>query len=227
MNEILKLEDIRKTYRRYSDELEILKGVNLTIYSGESVAIIGKSGSGKSTLLNLAALLDSKSSGKVYYGDKDTDTLSRKEIEEMRRTYLGFVFQNSMLLEDFSALENVEMPLLINGTPKKEARNKALELLEKVGLGERKDHRPSELSGGERERIAIARALATGAKLIFADEPTGSLDEQSRRETEELILSVPKTGDRGLLLVTHDMELARKADRVYELKGGVLEELHS
>ena len=227
MNEILELEELRKTYRRYSDELEILKGVNLTIHSGESVAIIGKSGSGKSTLLNLAALLDSKTSGKVYYGDRDTDTLSRKDIEEMRRTYLGFVFQNSMLLEDFSALENVEMPLLINGVSKKEAKSKAFELLQKVGLGERKDHRPSELSGGERERIAIARALSTGAKLIFADEPTGSLDEQSRRETEELILSVPKTGDRALLLVTHDMELARKADRVYELKGGVLEELHS
>ena len=227
MNEILKLEDIRKTYRRFSDELEILKGVNLTVNSGESVAIIGKSGSGKSTLLNLSALLDSKTSGKIFYGDRDTDDLSKKEIEEMRRTYLGFVFQNSMLLEDFSALENVEMPLLINGVSKKDAKAKALELLEKVGLKERKDHRPAELSGGERERIAIARALATGAKLIFADEPTGSLDEQSRRETEELILSVPKDGDRALLLVTHDMELARKADRVFELKGGVLEELDS
>ena len=227
MNELLVLKDLSKTYRRYSDELEILKGVNLVVHENESVAIIGKSGSGKSTLLNLAALLDGKTSGKIYYGKKDTDTLSRKEIEEMRRTYLGFVFQNSMLLEDFSALENVEMPLLINGVSRKDAQSKALELLEKVGLRERRDHRPAELSGGERERIAIARALSTGAKLIFADEPTGSLDEKSRRETESLILSVPKEEGRGLLLVTHDMELARKADRVFELKGGVLEELHS
>ena len=227
MNELLVLKDLSKTYRRYSDELEILTGVNLVVHENESVAIIGKSGSGKSTLLNLAALLDGKTSGKIYYGEKDTDTLSKKEIEEMRRTYLGFVFQNSMLLEDFSALENVEMPLLINGVSRKDAKSKALELLEKVGLRERKDHRPAELSGGERERIAIARALSSGAKLIFADEPTGSLDEKSRRETESLILSVSKEEGRGLLLVTHDMELARKADRVFELKGVVLEELHS
>lgn len=225
MNEILRLEKLRKTYARAFDDLEILKGADLTIHEGETVAIIGKSGSGKSTLLNLAALLDSKSGGRIFYDGIDTDTLSASEVEERRRTFMGFVFQNSMLLEDFSAIENVEFPLLIQGRSRKEAEKIAENLISSIGLENRRDHLPSELSGGERQRIAIARALSSGARLIFADEPTGSLDEQSRRETEELILSIPQDGRRAVLLVTHDLELARKADRLLELKGGCLEEL--
>lgn len=222
--EILRLEGIIKSYEHSSGRVDILKGVDLVLKKGEGVAIIGKSGSGKSTLLSVAALLDSKNGGSIYYEGRSADSLRKGEIERLRRCSMGFVFQSSLLLEDFSALENIMMPLLISSVKEKEARRRAEEMLSLIGLAERASHRPKELSGGERQRVAIARALVTRPGIIFADEPTGSLDEGTRREVENLLLDIPRSSDSSLLLVTHDLDLARRLDRCLVLEGGRLYE---
>ena len=170
------------------------------------------------------ALLSPKDGGKIYYEGVDTDVLKEKDLPKLRNEKMGFVFQNSMLLEDFSALENVAMPLMIKGEKKKAAFEKAEEYLKMVGIEERKNHRPNKLSGGERQRTAIARALITEPSVVFADEPTGSLDEKTSRVIEELLIESVKKTNRGLILVTHNPLFAAKADKVYVLSGGVLNE---
>ena len=221
---VLEARGIRKSYRSGDGLLEVLKGINLRVLEGESVSIVGKSGSGKSTLLNILALLGKADGGTVLYDGKDVSSLTGKDIEGLRRDSLGFVFQNSLLFEDFSALENVMMPLLIQGKKKDEAKKTAMSYLEKVGLENRGTHRPKELSGGEAQRVALARALSGGARIIFADEPTGSLDEESRKVMEKLLLETLKEEGRTLILITHDPELAGKTERRLVLEGGILEE---
>lgn len=222
-NEILRLEDISKSYSTSQGPLNILEGLNLTVSEGEICAIVGQSGSGKSTLLATAALLLKKDSGKIYYNSNDTDGMDAKQIEKLRRSSMGFVFQSSLLLEDFSALENIALPLMIQGKREKEAMEEAKYYLELVDLYERKEHRPDKLSGGERQRIAIARALAPKPDIIFADEPTGALDEMSADKVSGILFDVIKKEKRGMLLVTHNNALAAQADKVYVLKGGKLE----
>lgn len=220
---VLKLEHIRKVFPSPSgDDLEILKDIDLEIRKGEAVSIVGQSGSGKSTLLSIAALLLSHDSGNVLYNGKDITDLNEKKIASIRSRSMGFVFQSSLLLEDFSALENVAMPLMIQKMDKKSALNKASEYLSLMGLEDRASHRPKALSGGERQRVAIARALVTSPDIIFADEPTGALDEASASNVEALLLTAIKDKNLSMLLVTHNVSFAKRCDRCLTLKSGVL-----
>lgn len=227
MDSILTLENVAKSFESPSskERLKILSDINLRVGRGEVVAILGKSGSGKSTLLSISALLLRKDSGKILYEGKDSDEMSQREIERLRSTTIGFVFQSSFLMEDFSALENVMMPLLINRVKKADAKERAYEMLSLVGLEDRALHRPSKLSGGERERVAIARSLSYSPKIVFADEPTGSLDEVSAKQTEDLLLNAVKKNGTSLVLVTHNRDFASRSNRVLTLQGGRLEEL--
>lgn len=224
MAELLKLENVKKSYSSGGKEglLHVLEDINLTVSSGEVVSITGKSGCGKSTLLSVAALLLEKDGGSIYYDGILTDSLTKKDLPGLRNQKMGFVFQNSLLLEDFNALENVAMPLLVRGMKKQEAYEKAKEYLEKVEMTDRATHRPKEMSGGERQRVAIARALSAEPSIIFADEPTGSLDEATSAIIENLLLDAVRREGRGMVLVTHNNAFASKADRMLTLKQGVL-----
>lgn len=225
-NELLRVENLSKSYpsEEKGGKLVILEDINLLLKQGETIAITGKSGCGKSTLLSLLALLSPKDGGKIYYEGMDTDLIKDRDRARLRNEKMGFVFQNSMLLEDFSALENVAMPLMIKGEKKKIALEKAQEYLKMVGIEERKNHRPIKLSGGERQRTAIARALITEPSVVFADEPTGSLDEKTSRIIEELLIESVRKTNRGLILVTHNPVFASKAHKVFVLSNGVLNE---
>ena len=225
-NELLRVENLSKSYpsEEKGGKLVILEDINLMLKQGETIAITGKSGCGKSTLLSLLALLSPKDGGKIYYEGMDTDQIKDRDRARLRNEKMGFVFQNSMLLEDFSALENVAMPLMIKGEKKKIALEKAQEYLNMVGIEERKNHRPIKLSGGERQRTAIARALITEPSVVFADEPTGSLDEKTSRIIEELLIESVRKTNRGLILVTHNPVFASKAHKVFVLSNGVLNE---
>ena len=225
-NELLRVENLSKSYpsEEKGGKLVILEDINLMLKQGETIAITGKSGCGKSTLLSLLALLSPKDGGKIYYEGMDTDQIKDRDRARLRNEKMGFVFQNSMLLEDFSALENVAMPLMIKGEKKKIALEKAQEYLKMVGIEERKNHRPIKLSGGERQRTAIARALITEPSVVVADEPTGSLDEKTSRIIEELLIESVRKTNRGLILVTHNPVFASKAHKVFVLSNGVLNE---
>ena len=225
-NELLRVENLSKSYpsEEKGGKLVILEDINLLLKQGETIAITGKSGCGKSSLLSLLALLSPKDGGKIYYEGMDTDQIKDRDRARLRNEKMGFVFQNSMLLEDFSALENVAMPLMIKGEKKKIALEKAQEYLKMVGIEERKNHRPIKLSGGERQRTAIARALITEPSVVFADEPTGSLDEKTSRIIEELLIESVRKTNRGLILVTHNPVFASKAHKVFVLSNGVLNE---
>ena len=223
--ELIRAEKLVKGFLTAEGRLDILKGVDLAVASSTSVSIIGKSGCGKSTLLSVLASLEKKDGGKIYYAGSDLDLMKARDLCMLRRNYIGFIFQNPLLMEDFSAVENVMMPLLLKKRPKKEAKKEALEYLDIVKLAERASHRPKELSGGERQRVAIARSLASGAAVVFADEPTGSLDEQSAREVEKLLFDAVRIAGRALVMVTHDEEMSRRADIRYALRGGLLERL--
>ena len=224
--ELLRLVNIKKSFDipQSEEKLEILKDINLTLNCWESIAITGRSGSGKSTLLDIAALLCKPTSGEIYYSGKNIVDYSDKAISKLRNSAMGFVFQSSMLLEDFSALENVEMPLLIRGEKKEEARKKALYYLSLVGMENRLNYRPSILSGGEKQRVAIARALSPECSIIFADEPTGSLDEKTSHIIENLLFESVRREGRGLILVTHNSFFASLSDRCFVLENGVLNE---
>ncbi len=225
-SELLRMENITKSFPSPTggERLEILKGINLTLNSEESIAITGKSGSGKSTLLSVAALLATATSGKIYYLGKEVSSFSDSALSSLRNTHMGFVFQSSMLLEDFTALENVAMPLLIRGEKKKDAYEKAEYYLSLVSMENRTDFRPSILSGGERQRTAIARALSSSPSVVFADEPTGSLDEETGLTVEKVLFKAVKREKKGLVLVTHNSSFASKADKLFSLQGGVLYE---
>ena len=226
MSELLRLDDIWKSYSTPSGgEITILKGVDLTLSEGEIVSIVGKSGSGKSTLLSIAALLMPPDRGEISYSGRSASALSEREVQKMRGKAMGFVFQSSILLEDFSALENIAMPMMIHGLKRREAPSEAEKYLDLAGIRDRRDHRPCTLSGGERQRVAIARALAGNPLVIFADEPTGSLDEKSAAMVENLLLGAVRNTGHCMLLVTHNMAFASRADRVLELKEGVLSDV--
>lgn len=205
-------------------DTEILKGLNLEIKAGEQVAILGQSGSGKSTLLHLIGMLDQPTSGDIQILGKSNSNLSDGEAALFRNKNLGFIYQFHHLLMEFSALENVSMPLLINGTDKQEAETQAKKLLDLVGLSHRLDHLPSQMSGGERQRVAIARALVNKPKLVLADEPTGNLDKQNAQQVFDLFLKVNQELGTTLVVVTHDQGLAERFDRVIKLDDGLVVE---
>ena len=226
MNDVLRLENVHKSFPSPAGgSLEILSGVDLTVREGEIVAIEGRSGSGKSTLLYIAALLAPYDSGEVELLGRSASEVGRDERLEMRRTSIGFVFQSSLLLSDFTALENAAMPLLIQGKGRPEAYDRAFSMLSMLGLSERKDHRPDSLSGGERQRVAIARALAISPKVIFADEPTGSLDEKSADIVEDMLLDAARNTGAALVYVTHNSAFAARADRTLLLSEGRLSDV--
>ena len=223
-NRLLQAKNIIKTYNEDKIRTNVLKGVNIDIYSNELTAIVGKSGSGKSTLLHILGTLDKADSGEIIYKGEELLKLSDKKKAAFRNIHLGFVYQFHHLLSDFSALENVMMPMLIAGINKNDAKQRALELLEKVALSEKADSRPSELSGGQRQRVAIARALANNPELILADEPTGNLDEKNAQMVFSLFEKLVKEDKIAVVIVTHDNSLSEKCDRVYTMKDGIIHE---
>ena len=219
---VLSCTGLSKTFGANNLLVPVLEGVDLTLKAGERLAIMGSSGSGKSTLLHLLGGLEQPTAGNVLMGDVDLSELNEVERSALRNKHLGFVYQFHHLLAEFSALENVAMPLLIGGLGIVEAKQKAFEMLTNVGLAHRVEHRFSELSGGERQRVAIARALVTHPTCVLADEPTGNLDKKTAEQIYELMLSLNQQLNISLLLVTHDAHLAEKMDRVLVLDDGKL-----
>ncbi|WP_339001150.1 ABC transporter ATP-binding protein [Fusobacterium animalis] len=224
-NIIMKLEDIDKFYMETGNKLHILKKLNLEVKRGEFVSILGKSGSGKSTLLNIMGLLDKIDGGKIWIDDKEVSSLNEMERNNIKNHFLGFVFQFHYLMSEFTALENVMIPALLNNFKnKKEIEKEAKELLEIVGLAERMKHKPNQLSGGEKQRVAIARAMINKPKLILADEPTGNLDEDTGELIFSLFRKINKEHNQSIVVVTHARDLSQVTDRQIYLKRGVLEE---
>ncbi|MEO8504313.1 MAG: ABC transporter ATP-binding protein [Acidobacteriota bacterium] len=218
----VRAEGVFKTYQDGARRVEVLRGVSLEVGAGEIVAVIGPSGSGKSTLLHLLGALDRVDAGRILIGDQDVAALSGAAVARLRNRALGFVFQFHQLLPDFTALENVTLPARIAGQPGREARARAAELLSEVGLADRLDHFPSELSGGESQRVALCRALLLEPPLLLADEPTGNLDPESGETVMELLLSLQRRRGITAVLVTHNPSIAQRCGRILELEGGVL-----
>ena len=216
---IIEMDGIRKVYDTGKVKVEALKGVDLRIEKGEFVAIVGPSGSGKSTLMNLLGCLDTPSGGDYFIGGEKVAGLTRDALAEVRNRRVGFVFQAFNLLPQISAFENVEMPLVFGGVPPKVRRARVAELLDRVGLGDRMDHKPTELSGGQMQRVAIARALAMDPDIVLADEPTGNLDTTSGTDIMGVFLDLWKQGST-LVVITHDLALARRASRIVEIRDG-------
>ncbi len=219
---ILDLQNVSKTYQSGSRKLTVLDQVTFSIQAGETIAIVGPSGSGKTTLLGLCAGLDSSSTGSVVLNGEALENLNEDQRAAVRSRDVGFIFQNFQLLPTLTALENVMVPLELK--KRKDAKEKAMELLDKVGLKDRATHYPTQLSGGEQQRVSIARAFANAPKILFADEPTGNLDTETGTMIENLIFDLNKEQGTTLVLVTHDLELAAKTRRIVHIKGGKIQE---
>lgn len=222
MDQIIKLAGIKKNYYLGKEPVPVLKGIDLTIFKNEYVALMGPSGSGKSTLMNLLGCLDSPTAGQYVLNGKDVSRMQDDELAKVRNTEIGFVFQQFNLLPRLTAWENVALPLIYAGVPKKERNEKAHEMLKQVGLAERAHHKPNELSGGQCQRVAIARALINTPSLILADEPTGNLDSKTSVEIMELFGSIQAAGNT-VILVTHEEDIAAHAKRVVRIKDGLVE----
>lgn len=222
MSSILEVSQLTKQYNSGSRSLQVLQNVNFSVEEGASYAIVGPSGSGKTTLLGLCAGLDAPSSGEITLNHIKLSALTEDERAQVRNQFVGFVFQNFQLISTLTALENVMVPLELRG--EKGAKKIAQELLSRVGLSDRVMHYPNQLSGGEQQRVSIARAFSNSPKILFADEPTGNLDEETSEKIEQLLFDLNHEQGTTLIMVTHDLELARKTDRIIRLKGGKLVE---
>ena len=220
---VVKLMGVERTYRQGEKHLHVLQGADLRISPGEIVALVGPSGAGKSTLLHIAGLLEDPDQGEVTVTGQECSQLSDDERTALRRTKIGFVYQFHHLLPEFSALENIMIPLMANGIEKRRARDAAFKLVEGVGLSDRFSHRPAQLSGGEQQRVAIARALSNSPMVLLADEPTGNLDNQTALGVFELLQELVRVRGVGALVATHNLDLAKKMDRILRLENGLVE----
>lgn len=218
MQEVLKVNNLKKTYQSGTRALTVLDEINFSIHQGETVSIVGPSGSGKTTLLGLCAGLDKSTDGSVHLYDAMINNLDEDQRAAIRNEHVGFIFQNFQLIPTLTALENVMIPLELQG--KSGAAAVAEDLLTRVGLGDRMDHYPTQLSGGEQQRVSLARAFSNSPKILFADEPTGNLDEETGASVEQLMFDLNKEKGTTLIIVTHDLDLAHKTSRVIKLKGG-------
>jgi lipoprotein-releasing system ATP-binding protein len=225
MNEFdLTLRDVMRTFVQAGNKLPVLRGVSFTVKAGETAALVGPSGAGKSTLLHLAGLLEKPDGGAVLLGGRDCGAMGDEERTKIRRSTIGFVYQFHQLLPEFSAAENVMLPQMIAGVSKRAARARAMELLGQVGLTARADHRPARLSGGEQQRVAIVRALANQPRLLLGDEPTGNLDHETAGEVVGVLLNLVRRTGLAALIATHNLELARRMDRILALEDGTVVE---
>ena len=215
---MIQLHDIRKSF----GSLQVLKGIDLTINQGEIVSIVGPSGAGKTTLLQIIGTLDRADSGRVLFDGVDVSVYNEKQLSAFRNQHVGFVFQFHQLLPEFSAVENVMMPALIKGDSMTDARRRAMEMLDFLGLIDRATHKPAELSGGEKQRVAVARALVNRPQVILADEPSGSLDTQNKEELHQLFFDLRREMGQTFIIVTHDEELAATTDRTIRLRDGLI-----
>jgi lipoprotein-releasing system ATP-binding protein len=222
---VVYLHEIRRQYQQGDDTLTILDGAKLGLWAGQSVALVAPSGTGKSTLLHVAGLLEQPDDGEVYIGGMATSGLSDAERTQIRRTEIGFVYQSHRLLPEFTALENVMMPQLIRGLSRREASQRAREILAYLGLGKRITHRPAELSGGEQQRVAIARAVANAPRVLLADEPTGNLDPHTADHVFNALMQIVRATQVAMLIATHNMDLAARMDRRVSLADGQVIEL--
>ncbi len=216
----MKIKDLKKTYHLGGVSVDALRGINLELSRGEFIVIMGPSGSGKTTLLNMIGTFDKPTEGKVYIDGKDLTVMKESELTEIRRNKIGFIFQFYNLIPVLTALENVELPMLVAGKPKEKRLRRATELLQMVGLSGRAGHRPDELSGGEQQRVAIARSLANGPSLILADEPTGDLDTKTGTEIMRALRAASKRENVTVVVVTHDPIVTQEADRILEIRDG-------
>ena len=214
---MIEVKNIHKSF----GTLEVLKGVDLTVEKGEIVSIIGKSGAGKTTLLQIIGTLDKPDSGSVVIDGVDVFTLKEKELADFRNRHIGFIFQFHQLLPEFTTLENVMMPAMIARVNEQEAEQRAMQLLTELGMAERLTHKPNQLSGGEKQRVAAARAMMMSPNVILADEPSGSLDESNKKELHKLLLQMREQYGQTIIIVTHDKELAEISDRVIEMRDGI------
>jgi lipoprotein-releasing system ATP-binding protein len=219
---VVELRDVKKSYQLEEKVLPVLRGISLEVAQGQIVAIIGSSGAGKSTLLHIIGALDTASSGEVKVAGQALHTMRTAELADFRNRHIGFVFQFHHLLPEFTAAENVAMPLLIRGVAMRAALARAAEHLELVGLSERANHKPAELSGGEQQRVAVARALIPKPDLVLADEPSGNLDSENGERLHTLLWEISRRENRAFIIVTHNVDLAGRADRVLHMRDGVL-----
>ena len=228
MEPLIKIRNLKRIYKMGTEKVYALNGVDLDIYQGEILCLLGTSGSGKSTLLNMIAGLDRPTEGTIQIGNVNFTSLSEAQITHFRQLYVGFVFQSYNLIPTLSALDNVALGLIFKGVPKKERDKHSMEILEKVGLGERIHHKPSEMSGGQQQRVSIARAFVDKPRIVFADEPTGNLDTKTSFEVMNLMCQMARDYNQTLIIVTHDVDTSIYADRIVELRDGkiVREELN-